>query len=278
MGDEGNNLIKESIKTDNEVISENNTESEKNTGSRKDMLLNEDDIQYMSLRGYQVSHGEYFAHLFEPSVTFNKEKVAVNAACLRKLPDTTFVWFLVNPSEKKLAIKPCSEDTKDSFRWCSVGLDGKVHPKIISCKIFFGKVVKLMGWNPRYRYKILGKLKRDNDGCLFVFDLITAEEFKGRKLKGRSKKVGNTSNNTLTNNVDINGEVDQTIDSYVSSNSAVSKILGDNEDSFGIPIEEHQGNALVKIFEDDTVFKLDIAEEKEDRTEKEEAKADERDD
>ena len=35
------------------------------------------------------------------------------------------------------------------------------------------------------------------------------------------------------------------IDTYDSSNSAVSKILGDKEDSFGIPIEEHQGNALI---------------------------------
>ncbi len=70
-----------------------------------------------SYDGYQVVRGEFFAHLFEPSVTFKDEKVSVNAACLNKLPDIDYVQFLVNPNEKKLAVKPCSEEMKDSFSW-----------------------------------------------------------------------------------------------------------------------------------------------------------------
>ena len=38
-------------------------------------------------------------------MTFNDEKVAVNVACLRKLPEVEYVQFLVNPREKKLAVK-----------------------------------------------------------------------------------------------------------------------------------------------------------------------------
>ena len=55
-----------------------------------------------SYDGYQVVRGEFFAHLFEPSVTLNNEKVSVNAACIRRLPQTDYVQFLVNPKEKKL--------------------------------------------------------------------------------------------------------------------------------------------------------------------------------
>ena len=79
----------------------------------QEMVATEDSS--FSYDGYQVVRGEFFAHLFEPSVTLNNEKVSVNAACIRRLPQTDYVQFLVNPTEKKLAVKPCSEDTKDSF-------------------------------------------------------------------------------------------------------------------------------------------------------------------
>ena len=71
--------------------------------------------EHFSYEGYQVVRGEFFAHLFEPSVTFNDEKVSVNTACINILPDVDYVQFLVNPIEKKLAVKPCSEEMRDSF-------------------------------------------------------------------------------------------------------------------------------------------------------------------
>ena len=39
-----------------------------------------------SFDGYQVVRGEFFAHTFEPSFTFNNYKVSVNMACIKKLP------------------------------------------------------------------------------------------------------------------------------------------------------------------------------------------------
>ena len=36
--------------------------------------------------GYQVVRREFFAHTFEPSITFNNYKVYVNTACLNKFP------------------------------------------------------------------------------------------------------------------------------------------------------------------------------------------------
>ena len=72
-----------------------------------------------SYDGYQVVRGEFFAHIYEPSITFNNCKVNVNTACLNRLPAVSYVQFLVNPEDKKMVVRPCSEDEKDSFRWCS---------------------------------------------------------------------------------------------------------------------------------------------------------------
>ena len=72
-----------------------------------------------SFDGYQVVRGEFFAHTFEPSITFCGSKLYVNMACLNKLPTVEYIQILVNQDTKKLVIRPCREDEKDSFRWCS---------------------------------------------------------------------------------------------------------------------------------------------------------------
>ena len=41
--------------------------------------------------GFQVVRREFFAHISEPSVTFNNCKFYVNAACLQKFPDVDTV-------------------------------------------------------------------------------------------------------------------------------------------------------------------------------------------
>ena len=183
-----------------------------------------------SYDGYQVVRGEFFAHLFEPSVTLNKDKVSVNAACIRKLPKTEYVQFLVNPKEKKLAVKPSTEESKDSFRWTTIGQDGKRKPKDISCKIFFAKIMQLMDWDPSFRYKILGKLIRANNDLLFVFDLACAEAYRKR-----------TSN----------GEQSFRRPFYPE----------DWNSQFGVPVREHQDTVLVNIFDDYTVFQIQKEEE-----------------
>ena len=188
-----------------------------------------DDTTAFSYDGYQVVRAEFFAHLYEPSVTLNKETVSVNAACLRKLPDFEYVQFLVNPGEKKLAVKPCSEDMKDSFRWCT-GDGKKRKPKKITCKIFFAKVMNLMDWDPRYRYKILGKLIRAKDDSLFVFDLSSAEAYHNR----------------------AKGELDSSRSPHYPE---------EWKNQFGIPATEHQDIQQISIFDDYTVFRIERSEE-----------------
>lgn len=191
--------------------------------------ITEDKI--FSYDGYQVVRGEFFAHLFEPSVTLNKDKVSVNVACINKLPQVEYVQFLVNPTEKKLAVKPCTEEMKDSFCWVAKTKEGKRKPKTISCKIFFAKVMNLMGWNPDYRYKILGKLIRTQSDVLFVFDLTGAETYIKEKA----------------------GQIE-------SSRKAFFPEEWKNQ--FGVPVKDHQDMTLVSIFDDYTVFKIDKNEER----------------
>lgn len=45
-----------------------------------DIEIEQDDT--FSYDGYQVVHGEFFAHIYEPSITFNRCKVSLNTACI----------------------------------------------------------------------------------------------------------------------------------------------------------------------------------------------------
>lgn len=123
---------------------------------------------------FQVVRGEYFAHTYEPSMTLNQYRISVNKACLNRLPQVEFVQLLVHPMKKMLVIRPSSEDEKGSFRWC---VNGKQTPRQVLCRVFFAMIIELMGWNPNYRYKLLGKMVMSKSEYLYVFDLTEPEIF-----------------------------------------------------------------------------------------------------
>ena len=179
-----------------------------------------------SFDGFQVVRGEFFAHTYEPSLTFADSKVYVNTACIRKLPDFDYIQILVNPDQKKLAVRPCMESEKDSFRWCSATV--KRSPKQITCKIFFGKVFALMGWDSKDRYKLLGKLIKAENEYLFVYDLSSPEVY-----KRATSEDGKTSTSRTANYPE------------------------DWQNQFGLPVSEHQSGLIVNIFKDTAVFGLE---------------------
>ena len=69
-----------------------------------ELLVMEDGFDF---EGFQVVRREFFAHLHEPSVTFNNCKFYVNSACLSKFPKVEYVQVLVNRESKILALRPC---------------------------------------------------------------------------------------------------------------------------------------------------------------------------
>ena len=175
-----------------------------------------------SLEGYEVVHRAFFSHLFEPSVKLVKKSVSVNSACIRRLPDTEYVQFMVNRDEKKLVVKSCTESDRDSFRWSSVGKDGKARPRTISCEQFFVRIMKLMDWDPDKRYRIMGKLVRTTTMSLFVFDLKESESFRP-------------------------GEKATYPEGW--------------EDGFGVLAKEHEKEGIINFCGDDSVFYLEAEEE-----------------
>lgn len=192
-----------------------------------------------SYAGYQVVRGEFFAHINEPSITFNQCRISVNTACIKKLPTVKFIQFLIHPEEKKLVVRPCSEDERDSFQWYTCS-NGKRRPRQFTCRIFFAKIVDLMNWNPDYRYKLLGKIIRSNNTYLILFDLTSAEIY--RRDVNSEGKLKNTKNPIFP---------------------------AEWKNQFGLPVDEHKHYTQVNVFDGYTVFGIN---EKKSKTCEEEKK------
>lgn len=189
-----------------------------------DLQLDSISEEPFSFSGFQVVRGEFFAHINEPSVTFSRYRIAVNTACLKKLPAVRFIQILIHPEKKKLVIRPCSEDERDSFQWYTEH-GGKRKPRQLTCRIFFAKVMDLMKWNPDYRYKLLGNMIRCNDECLILFDLHSAEMYR--------REIGQES----------------------TASTVRHPIFPEAwKHQFGLPAESHQQMTQLRVLEGYTVF------------------------
>lgn len=177
-----------------------------------------------SYQGYQVVRREFLAHVQEPAVTFSRYQISVNTACLKKLPQVDYVQALVNSDTKKLVLRPCGEDEKDSFSWRSNSKTGR-RPKRITCRVFYAKIMELMGWGPELRYKLLGKLIHSNEEQLLLFDLTQPQIFQYAAAEQGICKSGRTP-----------------------------VFPAEWKSQFGLPVEEHRRCLQIDLFHGYAVF------------------------
>lgn len=225
MNDNGNNTLTELLKMVSPSATSGSGESVADTSPALQegdevVVLGED----FDFEGFQVVRREFFAHLREPSCTFNNCKFSVNNACLVKFPNSDYAQVLVNREKKILALRPCAEGARDSFMWCSMQ-KGKRKPKAITCKLFYAKIVSLMGWNPNYRYKLLGKVIQANDEYLLAFDLTATEVYQKTIVEGEKPKV-----------------------------SRKPVFPAEWQDQFGLPFSEHKQSLQINIFDNYAIF------------------------
>lgn len=175
---------------------------------------------------FQVVRREFFAHLREPSLTFNGCKIYVNSASLAKFPKADYMQILINRKTKILALRPCKEGERDSFSWCSIS-KGKRKPKQITCKLFFAKVFTMMSWNPDYRYKLLGTVIHAKGEYLLAFDLSSTEVYQKIYSEGEKPKA-----------------------------SRAATYPSEWQNQFGLPFYEHRQSMQVNIFDGYAIYAI----------------------
>ncbi len=180
----------------------------------------------LDLDEYEVTRPEFLAQTREPSFIFNDGKISVNTACVRRLPDVEYVQLLINRKKQKLAVRVSREEDIFSIPWAKTK-NGKRFPRVITGRMFFMKVCDMMGWNPEYRYKIVGKLVKANHELLFLFDLTARQIF------------------------------DRTIGEDGKRKASRKPVFPEEwKNQFGIPFSEHKKALQVSLFDGYTVFSV----------------------
>ena len=132
---------------------------------------------------------------------------------------------MVNPDKRHMIVVKSGEDKKDSLRWCVVKEDIRKSRKITS-PLFSGMIYSMMGWDSKYRYKILGYRIHAEGEEIFIFDLNDREMFLEGVKRPRSKDLK-----------DGEGTGIKLVEKKTRSKGYLP---GEWQKSFGLPPEEHE--------------------------------------
>ena len=183
-----------------------------------------------SYNGYQTVRRELFAHLREPQMTIRKDSITFNTACIEGLEDTVYIQILVNQNQKRLVIKKCEKDDRDSLRWCIQKNDKRKSRKITG-RQFCNMIYKMMSWDNLCRYKILGHRIDYQGETLYVFELDDAEVFRERpkRTKAELEKLRE----------EMTPEELEAMKQREAKASRTPFYPGDL-DTYGVPVEKHE--------------------------------------
>lgn len=120
------------------------------------------------LCGYEVVKTDLMRFADLPHITFANNYILVNKACLLRMRPDYCVEFLVDPIEKKVAIRAVLRSNKRGVR-CSKSFSC-IEPISVSAKLIVDTLFQLFDWNPDNRYRMYGTYYEQGTTVVCVFD------------------------------------------------------------------------------------------------------------
>lgn len=132
------------------------------------------DLCKFNLSGFQVVRGTMMTYRAErPSLTVTNRHLNFNTECVRSFSEAGYVQLLIHPSDRRIALRPCSRHAVHSIRW-RVNTDAAPGIKVINAPYFAESLYKIMGWNPDYQYIARGTYLEQGSEKIIVFDVSSA--------------------------------------------------------------------------------------------------------
>ena len=196
------------------------------------------------LRGFEITRSEFFDSFQRPSVVFTEKKIKFSSNCVRKLGEHNYIELLINPVEKKFAIRTTTKSNRHAVV-CSKRENTAYVSKDISCAAFSKTLFSIFGWNPDCKYRIIGTIFEEEGEIAYIFDTTNSEAFfKSYVLtaKEATEAGGKTS-----------------IQPYTPSGKHIRAIPKDWTDSFGTPYYLHEQTlaALASQSEDEWHIRME---------------------
>lgn len=126
------------------------------------------------LRSFEVAHGHYFDESSRSTITISVKDIGFNSDSVRRFNKTPFIEILINPESKMIAVRPSTENNKNSIRWGTLS-NNTIYPKRIPGRAYLGAIFEILHWNTDYKYRVIGTFKQKKDDCFLIFDMREPE-------------------------------------------------------------------------------------------------------
>ena len=103
-------------------------------------------------------------------MTFSRKNLILSSFCIRKLGPKNTVELLINPIERKFALRTTSEDNKRGVQ-VSQRKSGHSQPRHVPIGAFSGVLFSLFRWNLDYRYRVCGQLVEEDEEVGYIFEI-----------------------------------------------------------------------------------------------------------
>ncbi len=128
------------------------------------------------LRKFEVARSQFFDTVHKMCVTFSTDNIQFSTDCIRKFDKALYIEMLVNPIENLFAVRPCTDNVRNSVQWSKVN-NGLYYSRTISCTAYIKTLYELFGWNLGYKYRIRGIRRQKDDEVLLIFNMNETEIF-----------------------------------------------------------------------------------------------------
>lgn len=139
-------------------------------------------VASMHYSGYRVPYGAFFINGTTASVTISPRSLKFSKKVHTKLEDCDYIEFLYHPILQTIAIRPCREETPNSFRWKDEnGREILNIPAHALCSAIYER----MDWITKYRFRLRGVLRQREGSSIMMFYLDEPQILVDKETKAR---------------------------------------------------------------------------------------------
>lgn len=131
-------------------------------------------VSEFDLEGFEKVDSQLMMNNSYPTVWFKYNQMFFNTSCLQKMNKTGYIELLFEPYEWLLAIRSCEPNHPNAIRWAAEK-DGVLRPAPRSCSGFASVLFDSLGWDTRFKYKIVGVKREKKKDAVVIFSLEDAE-------------------------------------------------------------------------------------------------------
>lgn len=148
------------------------------------------------MRGFEITRQEFFDSVSKPMIVFANDSFRVSQNIADNLENCNFVELLINPVERKFAIRTTNQENKLGV-FVSRRTPGKYSPKTVPAAAYMKTLYGLLNWNIDYKYRVIGCKYGNEKEHTYIFDIRDSEAYMHACSIPIEEQEGKCTSNTI---------------------------------------------------------------------------------